>query len=54
MSKKVYSYIRFSTPEQLKGDSLHRLLIIIFASGNGHGWRYVRASVGTLGIRLSC
>jgi len=26
MSKKAYSYIRFSTPEQLKGDSLRRQL----------------------------
>jgi len=24
--KKAYSYIRFSTPEQLKGDSLRRQL----------------------------
>ncbi len=26
MSKKSYSYIRFSTPEQIKGDSLRRQL----------------------------
>ena len=26
MQKKAYSYIRFSTPEQIKGDSLRRQL----------------------------
>ena len=26
MSKKAYSYIRFSTPDQIKGDSLRRQL----------------------------
>ena len=28
MSKKLYSYVRFSRPEQLKGDSLRRQMCL--------------------------
>jgi len=37
MSKKAYSYIRFSTPEQLKGDSLRRQLEASRAYAKQHG-----------------
>jgi len=37
MSKKAYSYIRFSTPEQLKGDSLRRQLEASRAYAKEHG-----------------
>jgi len=37
MSKKAYSYIRFSTPEQLKGDSLCRQLEASRAYAKQHG-----------------
>jgi len=37
MSKKAYSYIRFSTPDQLKGDSLRRQLEASRAYAKEHG-----------------
>ena len=35
--KRAYSYIRFSTPEQLKGDSLRRQLETSRAYAEKHG-----------------
>jgi len=37
MSKKAYSYIRFSTPEQLRGDSMRRQLEASRAYAKEHG-----------------
>ena len=36
MQKKAYSYIRFSTPQQLKGDSLRRQLEASRAYAEAH------------------
>src|SRR5262249_43244502 len=36
--RRAYSYIRFSSPEQAKGDSLRRQLVLTDALVKKHGW----------------
>jgi DNA invertase Pin-like site-specific DNA recombinase len=38
MTRTAYSYIRFSKPEQLKGDSLRRQLDASERLADKHGW----------------